>query len=321
MHLPVALKKRLAATNQWQPISLQPPQEGIQVRLVTAAHDFDVTANNVVAALKPLTISIGLDARMRSAVECASEPELQFVDRDRQQLIGTLRLRHARFWNTAETLLGLFEVSQGTHRCAPWPRRVWDSWMYRRAAAKNTRPDSLALDPSAVEQTLIFYICPRPVFLVSVDDGQHSNVFPMDLVGPIAPDRFTLALRNSSPSVETIKKGRKVALSGIAATDVQIAYQLGAHHKKEKIDCDSLPFNVSRSLKFSLPVPATALRIRELEILDFQSIGSHTLFVGQVVSDERAGDRPQLFHTCGIHQRLRTRHKLPFQVPPSRSDR
>jgi flavin reductase (DIM6/NTAB) family NADH-FMN oxidoreductase RutF len=320
MHLPVALKKRLDATNQWQPISLRPPQEDIQVRLVTATHSFDVTANNVVAALKPLTISIGLDAQMRSAVERARESQLQFVDRGRRQLIGTLRLRHTKFWNTADTLLGLFEVSRGTHRCAPWPRRVWDSWMYRRAA-KKTSPDSLALDPSAVEQTLIFYICPRPVFLVSVDDGQHSNVFPMDLVGPIAPNRFTLALRNSSPSVGTIKRMRKVALSGIAASDVQIAYQLGAHHKKEKIDCDSLPFKVSKSSKFSLPVPATALRIREIEILDLQSIGSHTLFVGQVVSDEPSADRPQLFHTCGIHQKLRTRHNLPFRVPPSRSDR
>jgi flavin reductase (DIM6/NTAB) family NADH-FMN oxidoreductase RutF len=321
MHFPVALKKSLGATTQWQPISLQPPQETIQVRLVAAAHEFDVTVNNVVAALKPFTVSIGLDAQMRSAVESTSEPELQFLDRGRQRLIGVLRLQHVRFWNTAGILLGLFEVRCGTHRCARWPRRVWDSWLYRRAAAKNTRPDSLALDPSAVEQTLIFYICPRPVFLVSVDDGRHSNIFPMDLVGPIAPDRFTLALRNSSPSVETIKNGRKVALSGIAAADVQIAYQLGAHHKKEEIDCDSLPFKVSRSLEFSLPVPATALRIRELEILDFQSIGSHTLFVGRVVSDERAGDRPQLFHTCGVHQRLRTRLKVPFQVPPTRSDR
>lgn len=321
MHLPVALKKGLGATIQWQPIALQPPQEAIQVRLVTATHDFDVTANNVVAALKPLMIAIGLDAQMRSAVEFASESELQFVDRDRRQLIGTLRLRHTTFWNTAETLLGLFEVRRGTHRCARWPRRMWDSWMYRRAASKNTRPDSLALTPSVVEQTLIFYICPRPVFLVSVDDGQHSNVFPMDLVGPIAPDRFTLALRNSSPSVETIKRGRKVALSGIPATDVQIAYQLGAHHKKVKVDCDSLPFKVSRSREFALPIPVTALRVREIEILDFRSTGSHTLFVGHVVSDVQAEKGAQLFHTCGIHQRLRARHKVPFQVPEARSPR
>jgi flavin reductase (DIM6/NTAB) family NADH-FMN oxidoreductase RutF len=321
MYLPKALKKRLRATTQWQPISLQFPQEIIQVRLVTATHEFDVSVNNVAAALKPLTIAIGLDAQMRSAVEFASEPELHFVDRHLKRPIGVLRLRHMKFWNTSETLLGLFEVRYGTHRCARWPRRVWDRWMYRRAASKNTRPDSFSLAPNVLEQTMIFYICPRPVFLVSVDDGQHSNVFPMDLVGPIAPDRFTLALRSTSPSVETIKHERKVALSSIAADDYQIAYQLGAHHKRVTIDPDTLPFKLSRSREFSLPIPVTALRVREIEILDFQSIGSHTLFVGRIVSDEQRGNGPQLFHTCGVHQRLRTHHGLPFQVPRPGSDR
>ncbi len=319
MYLPAALKKRLRATSQWQAISLRLPQETIQVRLVTATHEFDVTANNVIAALKPLTISIGLDAQMRSAVGLESEPELHLVDRDLERPIGILRLRHMRHWNTAEALLGLFEVQRGTHRCAPWPRRAWDSWMYRRSARRNARPDSLALTQTAVEQTLIFYLCPRPVYLVSVDDGEHSNIFPMDLVGPVVPGRFTLALRNTSPSVETIKSTRKVALSGIPANDYQIAYQLGAHHSKIAIDPETLPFRLSRSKEFSLPIPISALRVRELEILDFQSIGSHTLFVGRVVSDESIRSGPQMCHTCGIHQQLRVRHERAFEIPVSGS--
>jgi flavin reductase (DIM6/NTAB) family NADH-FMN oxidoreductase RutF len=314
MHLPAALRKTLSATPQWQHIGLQFPQEIIRVRLVAAAHEFDVTVNNVVAALKPLTIAIGLDARTRAAVESAPEPELQFMDRDGRRPIGVLRLRHIQSWNTTGAMLGLFEVRLGRHRCAPWPRRAWDRWMYFRAARKDNRADSFSLAAEVVDQTMIFYICPRPVFLVSVDDGRHSNVFPMDLVGPIAPDRFTLALRNSSPSVDTIRNERRVALSSIAAGDYQIAYQLGAHHKRLNIDCDALPFKLSRSRMFSLPVPANALCIREIEIIDLQSIGSHTLFVGHVVSDEPKGNGPQLFHTCGIHQRLRNRRNLPFPV-------
>jgi flavin reductase (DIM6/NTAB) family NADH-FMN oxidoreductase RutF len=137
----------------------------------------------------------------------------------------------------------------------------------------------------------------------------------MDLVGPVVPGRFTLALRNTSPSVETIKNTRKVALSGIPAGDHQIAYQLGAHHSKIEIDPDDLPFKLSRSKEFSLPIPVTALRVRELEILDFQPIGSHTLFIGRVVSDEAMRNGPQMFHTCGIHQQLRLRHKRAFEVP------
>jgi flavin reductase (DIM6/NTAB) family NADH-FMN oxidoreductase RutF len=315
MHLPAALRKTLGATPQWQHIGLQFPQETIQVRLVAAGHEFDVTANNVVAALKPLTIAIGLDAHTSAAVESAREPELQFIDRDGKRPIGILRLRHIQNWIAAGAVLGLFEVRLGRHRCTRWPRRAWDRWLYSRAARKDSRADNFSLTADAFEQTMIFYICPRPVFLVSVDDGRHSNVFPMDLVGPITPDRFTLALRNTSPSVGTIRNVRKAALSSIAAADYQIAYQLGAHHKRLNIDHDALPFKLSRSRTFSLPVPATALRVREIEIIDLQSIGSHTLFVGGVVSDEPKGNGLQLFHTCGIHQRLRNRLSLPFPVP------
>jgi len=186
--------------------------------------------------------------------------------------------------------------------------------MYRRASQGNNRSGSVAPTAGAVENTMIFYICPRPVFLVSVDDGQRSNIFPMDLVGPIAPDRFTLALRNSSPSVETIKTARKLALASVPAADYQIAHQLGTHHKKPKIDWEGQPFRVSRSKEFSLPTMSTALRVREIEILDFQSAGSHTLFVGRIVSDERLENGPQLFHTCGVYQHLRTRYKRPFQA-------
>jgi flavin reductase (DIM6/NTAB) family NADH-FMN oxidoreductase RutF len=321
MYLPAALKKRLRATSQWQAISLQQPQETIRVRLVTADREFDVTGNNVIAALKPLTISIGLDARMRSAVELGSLPELHLVDENFKRPIGVLRLHHLRHWNAADALLGMFEVLHGTHRCTPWPRRTWDGWMYRRAARRNTRPDSLALTPSAVEQTMVFYLRPRPVYLVSVDDGEHSNIFPMDLVGPVVPERFTLALRNTSPSVETIRRTRKVALSSVPAGDCQIAYQLGAHHNKITIDRESLPFKLSRSKEFSLPIPITALRVRELDILDFQSIGSHTLFVGRIVSDDSMRSGPQMFHTCGVHQQLRIRHKRGFEVPGAKSDR
>lgn len=318
MHLPIALRKALAATPQWQTIALQCPQTAIEVRHAAAAREFDVTANNVVAALKPLTVAIGLDTDMRSALGAAQHSELRFIDRDLGRRIGVLRLQPGQFWNAANRELGLFEVSAGSHRCAPLPRLLWDRWMYRRSARKNGRPDALSLTPDTVEQTLIFYICPRPVFLVGVDDGRHSNLFPMDLVGPIHPDRFTLALRNTSPSVETLKNARRAALSSIAAADYETAYQLGAHHKKLSLDPAELPFTLSRSRIHCLPVPENALRVREAEILDYRVLASHTFFVGRIVSDEHYAPDPQLFHTSGVHQRHRSRQGTPFQTPAPR---
>lgn len=316
MHVPDALKKILRATVQWQPISLPPLQEITRVRLVTGPHEFDVSANNAIAALSPLTVAIGLDAQMKSALQSESAPELHFWDRESERRVGVLRLHPVKHWEISETMLGLFEVRHGTHTCASWPRQRWDNYLYGRAAVKRAPSDNFFLLPSIVEQSLIFFMRPRPLVLVGVDDGQHSNIFPMDLVGPIAPDRFALALRNTRKSVETVKRARRVALSRIAAADHRIAFRLGANHKVATMDHYTLPFKLSRSRLLSQPIPATALRVLEVDIHDYQSMGSHTLFVGRVVSDDQMDNSPQLFLTSGVYQRLRTQQGRPFLTPP-----
>jgi flavin reductase (DIM6/NTAB) family NADH-FMN oxidoreductase RutF len=309
--LPQALKRRLRATGQWRAISLPAPQEVVEIKLAVGAREYDVTGNCAVAALAPFTIRLGFEGPFRSALQQAAAPELRFWERELGRVIGVLRLTPVRSWSSAGAELGLFEVSGGGHYCAHRVRRAWDSWMYQRAV-RFTPPEKLLMAPTAVEQMLTFYLCPRPVFFVSVDDGEHSNLFPMDLVGPLLPDRFTLALRNTSPSVETIKRARRVALGDVPGEACQLAYQLGTHHKKRQVEWESLPFPVVRSREFSLRVPEMALRIREIEVLDFQAVGSHTLFVGHICSEQPLRSGPQLFHTSGVHQRLRTRHQRPF---------
>ena len=85
-----------------------------------------------------------------------------------------------------------------------------------------------------------------------------------------------------------MKSARRVALSDVPARDYATAYKLGVHHKKVKVDWDHLPFEIQRSRDFSLPYPAIALRVREIEILDFDTIGSHTFFVSRIVSEHAA---------------------------------
>src|SRR6202044_31566 len=246
---------------------------------------FDVTRAAVVAALRPLTLGVGLDAQLIHALEDSSQPQLHFVDLEAGRTVGTLQLQHIRNWSTAGTAIGLFEVQRGTHRCVAWPYRPWNRWLQnRRLLRRKHDPSNFFMPPEAVQQQMIFYICPRPVVLVSVDDGSHSNLFPMDLIGPISADYFTLALRSTSPSIATMKSARRVALSDVPARDYATAYKLGIHHKNVKVEWDHLPFEIQRSRHFSLPCPAIALRVREIEILDFDTIGSHTFFVTQIAS-------------------------------------
>ncbi|HKD54779.1 MAG TPA: hypothetical protein VKB72_11255 [Steroidobacteraceae bacterium] len=283
-----------------------------QLTLTVAGRAFDVSLNSAVAAMRPFTLRIGLNAELQPALRQDAQPKLEVTDPQVAGLIGVLRLRYLRDWQTAGAAMALFDVVQGAHFCAPWVRRTWDTWMYRRAARRKGLENLLML-PDAVEQMMVFYLRPRPVFFVSVDDGQHANVFPMDLVGPLQPGLFTMALRNTSPSVETMKRTRRVALGDVPGNACAIAYQLGAHHKKQQIDWSTLPFNALRSQQFALRVPDIALRIREVEFLDFQAVGSHTLFVGRICSEQPLRSGPQLCHTSGAHQRLRARLGRPFE--------
>jgi flavin reductase (DIM6/NTAB) family NADH-FMN oxidoreductase RutF len=314
MHVPLlrSLQERLRPTKQWLAISLAASEQSVEVKLLAGEDEFDVTLDSAVAAMRPFTLRLGVSEQLSAALQRSPEPALHFFDRGLGRITGVLRLRYLREWNAADARLALFDVTGGTHYCASRLRRVWDSWLHQRAA-RRTPPEHLVMLPHAVEQMLIFYLRPRPVFFVSVDDGQHSNLFPMDLVGPLQSERFTLALRNTSPSVETMKSTRRIALGDVPGSACQIAYQLGAHHKKRHIEWDALPFRALRSQQFSLRIPDIALRVREVELLDFQTVGSHTLFVGRICSEQPLHAGPQLCHTCGVHQRLRGRVGLPFQ--------
>jgi flavin reductase (DIM6/NTAB) family NADH-FMN oxidoreductase RutF len=303
---------------QWSAIAVHRPQELIGVQLLAGGVQFEVTANHVIAALKPLTIAIGLDPPLQRAVEGDEGTALRFVDRHTRRVLGSLHLRRTRVRQTGDVQIGLFDVVHDRQRCLRWPYRPWNRYLQNRAALKNDRPGNFSMAPKPLQQIMIFYICPRPVVLVSVDDGRHSNIFPMDLIGPLVPDVFTLALRSSSQSVGTMKSARRAALSDIAASDVKIAHSLGAHHKQMQVDWDSLPFTVEPSLHFSLSVPATALCVREIEIVDHEEIGSHTFFICRIVSVRSARsvrEGNQLHHTSGIYERFRIDQGQPLRRP------
>jgi flavin reductase (DIM6/NTAB) family NADH-FMN oxidoreductase RutF len=314
--LPQALKRRVRPLPEWPPVALRAPQAAVQIRLETHGGEFDVTHAAVIAALRPLTLGVGLDTQLLSAVQERSQPQLHFVDLESRRTVGTLQLQHIRNWDTSGIAIGLFEIRRGTQRCLGWPYRPWNHWLQNRRLKRRMRdPNNFFMPPESVQQQMIFYICPRPVMLVSVDDGSHSNLFPMDLIGPVSPDRFTLALRSTSLSIPTMKSARRVALSDVPAREYATAYKLGVHHKNVKVDWDRLPFTIQRSREFSLPYPSIALRVREMQILDFDTIGSHTFFVTRTISEQSTGDDPAFFHTSGIYQHFRSCGGRPF--PPA----
>jgi len=314
VHLPVPLQRWIRGLPQWAPVALQ-QQQAVQVRMSSAGREIDITGAVVIAALNPLILAIAQSDRTRFAFEDRSA-DLHFVDLDLGSTVGLLHLKYLRNWDTSGITLGLFEVRSGTQFCIRWPFRGLNRWLQNRAMRTKTDSQNFSMPPEAVQNLMIFYICPQPVVLVSVDDGSHSNLFPMDLIGPVSADRFTLALRSTSQSVGTMKSARRVALADIPASARGAAYKLGVHHKNVKVDWDQLPFGIRRSPNFALPYPEIALRVREVEILDFDTIGSHTFFVTRIAAELAVAEAPRFFHTSGIYQHYRTRSGRPFAVAP-----
>jgi flavin reductase (DIM6/NTAB) family NADH-FMN oxidoreductase RutF len=155
------------------------------------------------------------------------------------------------------------------------------------------------MTPADVRGIHVFYICPRPVVLVSVEHEASGNLFPMDLIGPTDSPWFSMALRSTSPAVRLMQQSRRMALSGVPFAYQAIAYELGKHHRLSNIDWDALPFPTTRSPLFHLRVPDAALRVCEVYVHEFHEVGSHVLFLTTVERESipEGAQGPQLFHS------------------------
>jgi flavin reductase (DIM6/NTAB) family NADH-FMN oxidoreductase RutF len=308
MSLKSVARRVLGPLPQWAAVAIVAPQQAVSISLEWPGHAVDVTENLTVASLKPLTLAIGLVDGI-GRVETAT---VVVRDNTSGRSIGFVDTRLSAVRSVGETTVGLYEVDSASQRCLSWPRRRWNAWLQARAMRRDKNPHNFRMAPAAVQQLMTFYICPRPVVLVSVSETAHSNIFPMDLIGPLGSECFTLALRNSSISVPAMVAARRVVISVIGAEHKDAIYRLGEHHKKAFADWNALSLPTQPTPVFGIPAIASALRIRELAIEHSEPIGSHMFFVCRSVSDCSSGDGPQLHHTAGFYQEHRRRRGDPF---------
>jgi flavin reductase (DIM6/NTAB) family NADH-FMN oxidoreductase RutF len=284
---------------QWSPIGLPDPGEcGSLVRVTLKSHGLerDVTDNHAVVSLDPLLLAVG-----GREIASAADARLDFSDRASGALLGWLELDAA-----PSPFAGpgprVYAVRAGGHRCVDWPTRAWQ----RLLQPPRARVTGFRMSAAAQRHLAIVYLLPRPVFYVSVDDGDGSNLFPMDLIGTVGAG-LSLALRRTSPSVTTMRRSLRVALGDVAVGDRALAYGLGEHHREARIDWARLPVPMVDSEKFGLRLPVCSLRIRECRIEQVADMGSHCWFLCRVVSEHLLGTGPRLCHTSGIHSHYRAR--------------
>jgi flavin reductase (DIM6/NTAB) family NADH-FMN oxidoreductase RutF len=268
---------------QFCTVGLKYPQSEVRVWLHGLGEPMDVTDSNVIAAARPFVVGIGLEHVPDGVATKRAPLCLVFSDRrGDNRLLGEIQLSYAETIRIGNRVLCLFRASRSTNRCLPrsvvW-RRYLDFARQQRRVANGPNPPETQMIIREFLALSTFYICPRPVVLVSVVDGNAGNIFPMDLIGPIGGQHFTLALHGTSTAVSLIERSRRIALSGVPVEQISIAYALGQNHKKTDFHWNQVSFDMTTSPAFGLPIPEFALSVREMEVEEVRAMGSHKLFI------------------------------------------
>jgi flavin reductase (DIM6/NTAB) family NADH-FMN oxidoreductase RutF len=281
------------------------PQQQVRVTLETPGSLADVTRNHVVASLRPLRIAIGGGPQARGRLRFSPQA-------DDGTTLGEVWLAPDGALAAGGATFQLYRVERHAMSCMPLAARAAYTLLHEWAelghkpSFRMARADRLAFE--------VLYVCPRPVVLVSVEHEGVDNLFPMDLIGPADGPHFLMALRSTSRSITLMTGSGRMALADVPLEDSAVATRLGDRHSKVSMDWDALPFRTDRSPAHGLRVPVGALRVREVVIRDAQPAGSHTLFVTEVVAEQRRREGLQMFTVSGPYYRyLRVRGVRPPQ--------
>jgi flavin reductase (DIM6/NTAB) family NADH-FMN oxidoreductase RutF len=305
-----ALKRLVFGTRripQWCAVGIEDPSRLFRLSLEDEGLCVDVTEASSVASLRPVTFAIrtgggagGHDFGKGGAV-------LRVRPRAGEDCIGEISLRFVRDVGTDAARISLFTVTGHRNRSLPRADDLRFRLRQRWEIFRDKTPYNFRMVPAELFALYLFYYVPRPVSLVSVAFEGASNIFPMDLVGRMGDDLFLLALRSTSPAIRLMSGSRRLALAAAPFEEKDVVYRLGTHHKKETIDWDALPFPGVPSPLFGLRVPASALGVREVEVLATEPVGTHVLFITRIVGEERWRPGRQLCHIPGVLREVLTR--------------
>jgi len=295
-------------------IGLPDPQTEVSVWLHGLGDPLDVTNNHVVACAAPFTVGIGLDGRLDRGKSPLSL-SLKFCERNgERRLLADVGLRNFGSVKSARQPLSLFHI-RSCRNCCLSRTRLWAYDLYQFIRRREDKNPEIYLSALASRAMAAFFICPRPVVLVSVMHEDRGNMFPINLFGSIGDGYFAFALNSLRKAAPLVERAGRVALSTIPFSCAELARQLGKNHLKESVNCDDLPFETTPSAALGFPIPRFALRVREMEIEAVRKLGSHTLFFSRLLVDERRSEDLLFCIIHGIYGARRRSTHIPQLQP------
>ena len=317
-------------------LGLHEPQSEVAVWLHGMGTPRDVTFRHSVACAAPFLVCIGFapeesleDSPHKSpytSIEerAAGRLSLKFCERGGdQRLLGEIGLRLSAILPTAilptaGPELCLFEARSCSNFCLPRPRMWAHDMHHAYIRSRTSRADDVKMSVRGDRCNSVIFICPRPVVLVSLLDGERGNIFPVNLMGSVGGDYLVFALNSTRQAAPMVERAGHVAMSSVPFDHSAAARALGKNHHRASIDWEQLPFATRRSAVLGIPVPEFALGVRELDIQIVRRLGSHTFFVARVLGEQRYADGPSFCMIHGLYEAWRQRNGISTpQLAPS----
>jgi flavin reductase (DIM6/NTAB) family NADH-FMN oxidoreductase RutF len=289
-------------------LGLPDPQTEITVWLDGAGAPIDITHRHSMVCAAPLTICVGFDAGQRPNADELSQMKIRLCRRDgAKQLLGEVGLRPKTTVSRDEANLVLFEPRSSKNFCLSKTRLLIHYLLHADRQRRRDNTNGIRMTFLERRATMIMFIRPHPIVLVSVGSKENGNIFPMNLFGDLGRGYFGFALRTERLAGGLVEKAGRVALSCMPMPNGFMAYQLANNHTKTSIDWSQLPFSTKTSSEFGIPVPDFALRVRELTINEVHTIGSHRFFLARTVRDDIFSEAPAFCSIHGFYQSWRLR--------------
>jgi hypothetical protein len=289
-------------------IGLRQPQGEVAVFLHGFGAPLDVTERHTMACCAPFVIGVSVDGGGSTAPRKSVGISLRFCERGGgQRVLGVIRLAPRAVVSLGRTELILFNVLGSTNYCLA-RLRLWAH--YLPAAYSNWRKFQtfdVKMRSREIRASQVAFIRPHPLMLGSVNGETGGNIFPMNLLGDLGDNYFAFTLKDSRRPAHLVERLGSIAVSNVPLSLCSVAFKLATNHTKESIDWNQLPFPITLSRSLLIPVPASAPRVREMKVDQIHKIGSHTLFIARIISDEWHCNGPQVHIVHGFYQHWRLR--------------
>lgn len=267
-------------------VGLTEPQAEISLWLHSVGKPRDVTLRHSTACTAPLTLCIAFHPGDLPGPADSQHAVLKFCESDgSRRVLGEIRLKFSELISAGASEFRLFQVRGSTNHCLP-RLRLWAHYLLQaRSQWRRNDPPDIRMTLLEQRASMVTFIRPHFLRLVSLGDEKDGNIFPMNLMGDLGNGYFGLALREQRRVAHLVERAGRIAVSSIPVSRCPELFQLVDNHKKDSIDWSQLSFKTKESMTFGIPIPGFATRVREMQIERAHKLGSHRFFIARVVSD------------------------------------